>query len=218
MLHAAFGPQRWWPGESDFEVAIGAVLTQNTAWTNVERAIANLRAAGCLGFRELRSLPHAQLERLIRPAGMYRVKAGRLRNLLDWMERECGGDLARLRSRPWPELRESLLHVHGVGPETADSILLYALGMPVFVVDAYTRRILGRHGFVAPEAGYSEIQQRFHRELRPDPPVYNEYHALLVRLAKVHCRTLPRCDGCPLDRLWSVSPARRPVPAAKETT
>lgn len=210
-MFRAYGPQRWWPGETEFEVAVGALLTQNTSWKNVERAIGNLRAEGMLNFAALAAAPQGELERLIRPAGTFRVKARRLRNLLDWMARECRGMLARLRRRPWTEVRTSLLGVNGIGPETADSILLYALGKPVFVIDAYTRRVLSRHGFVNAEEGYSDVQRIFQDHLPPDAARFNEYHALIVRLAKEHCRARPICDGCPLDGLWKVSPAPRPV-------
>ncbi len=210
-LHSTYGPQDWWPGETDFEVAVGAILTQNTAWSNVEKAIGNLSRAGRLTWSALAETPQEELERLIRPAGYFRVKARRLRNFLEWMGRECAGDLSRLRGRPWAEVRDSLLEVNGIGPETADSILLYALDQPSFVVDAYTRRIFSRHGWVDGEIRYGDLRALFQDRLPADAAMYNEYHGLLVKLAKEHCRARPSCDGCPLDGLWGASPAQRPT-------
>lgn len=192
------------------------MLTQNTSWRNVERAIGNLRAEGRLSYPALSGTSRPELERLIRPAGTFRVKAERLRHLLDWMARECGGELSRLRERPWNEVRASLLEVHGVGPETADSILLYALGQPVFVIDAYARRVLSRHGLLVAAASYAEAQRLFHDHVTPEAARYNEYHALIVRLGKEHCRARAFCDGCPLDALWPASPAPRPVQEKKK--
>ncbi|MFH0809566.1 MAG: endonuclease III domain-containing protein [Pseudomonadota bacterium] len=202
QLLARFGPQGWWPGDSPLEVVVGAVLTQNTAWTNVAKAISNLKAAGLLsGPRALAHLlvePADRLEYLIRPSGYYRLKAARLRNVLRVIE-ERFGDLEGMAAMETAGLRALLLGSRGVGPETADSILLYALGRPVFVVDAYTRRVLSRHGLVGDDAGYDEIQALFMENLDPDATVFNEYHALIVRLAKEHCaKRSPGCAGCPL--------------------
>ncbi len=199
-LYEHFGPQHWWPARTPFEVAVGAVLTQNTNWANVERAIQNLRAAGVLSAKKMRALPLRRLERLLRPAGYFRVKAKRLRALLDWLIEECGGRLGTLKRRPTKELRESLLAVNGVGPETADSILLYALGRPVFVIDAYTRRVLARHGLAAGDEDYEVLRALFESALPRRVKLYNEYHALLVAVGKYHCGTRPRCAGCPLER------------------
>ncbi|MFO7676406.1 MAG: hypothetical protein R6X12_08840 [bacterium] len=174
------------------------MLTQHTSWRGVEAAIARLRSHRLLALAPLRRLPARKLAGLIRPAGCPAVKARRLRGLLDWLHRQ--GGLAGLRRRPTAELRAGLLSVGGVGPETADAILLYALGRPVFVVDTYTRRILARHRLVTAGARYAEVQALFHAALPRRPRLYNEYHALLVALAKRHCRALALCAGCPLGR------------------
>jgi endonuclease-3 related protein len=201
VLLEAFGPQHWWPAlpgrEAPFEVMVGAVLTQNTNWRNVERAIANLQAAGVLAPGPLSRLSEEQLARLVQPSGFYRVKARRLKALMDWLMATAGGDLARLRRRPLARLREELLAVPGIGPETADSILLYALGKPTFVVDTYTRRALGRHGLIDPGARYDEVKALFESSLPPQAPLFNEYHALFVELGKRFCRPRPRCADCP---------------------
>lgn len=198
-LFAAFGPQGWWPAKTPFEVMVGAILTQNTNWRNVERAIANLRAARALTPAAMRRLGPEALAELIRPAGYFRVKAGRLGSLLSHLHRRHGGSVARMLSLPAPALREALLGISGVGPETADSILLYAAGRPSFVVDAYTKRVLARHGLVVEDVSYAGVQDLFARSLPADAALFNEYHALLVRLGKDFCRTRqPRCDACPL--------------------
>ena len=199
-LLAAYGPQGWWPGDTPFEVMVGAVLTQNTNWANVERAIANLKEAGALSLPAMSRLAPKRLAGLIRPAGYYNLKAKRLANLLAMINQRYEGDLAWLLSQPTEELRRSLLAVKGVGPETADSICLYAGGKPVFVIDAYTFRILGRHGLADEEMGYFELQELFHDALPADPQLFNEFHALLVRLGKQRCKkTGPRCEGCPAE-------------------
>jgi endonuclease-3 related protein len=195
----AFGPQHWWPGDSPFEVMVGAVLTQNTSWKNVERAICNLRKADLLDPRALHDVPLEELEELIRPAGYFRVKARRLRSLLDFLVERYDGSLEAMFETSLPELREQLLEVHGIGPETADSILLYAGNLPSFVVDAYTHRVFSRHGWIDFDADYHQIQDYIQDELPQDVPLYNEYHALLVRLGKDYCKkTNPRCAECPL--------------------
>ncbi len=160
-LLRAWGPQDWWPAHSRFEVIVGAFLTQNTAWTNVEKALRELRKAGVLGLEGIRRTPLPELERMVRSAGYFRQKAQRLKNFVRFLDERYGGSLTRMFAHPTPELRGELLALDGVGPETADSILLYAGGHPVFVVDAYTRRILERHGLVSPKAGYEEIRARF---------------------------------------------------------
>jgi len=166
-LFRAWGPQHWWPAQSRFEVIVGAYLTQNTAWTNVEKALANLRAAHVLSVRGIRAVPLAELERLIRPAGYFRQKAKRLKLFVAFLDREYEGSLRKLFARPTHVLREELLNLHGIGPETADSILLYAGNHPVFVVDAYTRRITERHGILSESARYEEIRELFERALAP---------------------------------------------------
>ena len=198
-LMAAYGPQGWWPGESPFEVMIGAILVQNTAWQNVEKAIQNLRRDDLLDPHRLHQVPLEELEELVRPAGYYRIKARRLRNLLDFLVKRYHGSLEDMFRTSLPELRKQLLGVNGVGPETADSILLYAGRMPTFVVDAYTHRILARHGWIGPEADYYEIKDYLESGLPQDAGLFNEFHALLVRLGKQRCRKkAPRCSGCPL--------------------
>jgi len=203
-LLAVYGPQGWWPGRTPFEVAVGAILTQNTAWTNVEKAIANLKAAGALSFRGMKRLPERTLAALIRPSGYFNQKAKKLRAFLAWLEARGGksGSVRRALAGPLGEVRESLLAVHGVGPETADSILLYAGDRPVFVIDAYTRRVLSRHGMPrATDAPYDELRALFESGLPRSVRLYNEFHALLVRLGKERCRKRgPRCAECLLRR------------------
>lgn len=197
-LYAAFGPQHWWPASSPFEVMVGAILTQNAAWPNVERAIANLKRARKLSPGAILALTGRELQRLIKPSGFFRVKAKRLRSFVDYFVTRYQGSIARMRREPLERLRSELLQVHGIGPETADSILLYALNKPVFVIDAYTRRILERHGLTTRKTGYEDIRAMFESSLPHRVGLFNEYHALFVRLAKTHCRPRPRCDGCPL--------------------
>ncbi len=200
-LWETYGPQHWWPGDGPFEVVVGAVLVQNTSWKNVERAIQNLRQADLLEPRRLARTPLPELEELIRPAGYFRIKARRLRNLLNLIVRQYGGSLERMFSRPMDILREELLSVQGIGPETANSILLYAGNFPTFVVDTYTHRVLARHGWIDFDADYDEIKGYFEGELSPDPQLFNEYHALLVRVGHLHCRRKPKCRGCPLEEM-----------------
>ncbi len=199
-LLTAFGPQQWWPGDSPFEVAVGAVLTQNTAWRNVERAIDNLKRAGCLALEPLLALSHEELASLLRPAGYFNVKARRLRNLLLHL-RDHGGDLEAYLGGDLATLRTELLTVNGLGPETVDSILLYAGNRLTFVCDAYTRRLLTRHGLIHEGADYEEMRALFMDHLPEEVPLYNEYHALIVRTGYHHCKPRPRCEGCPLEPL-----------------
>lgn len=201
LLHRAFGPQDWWPGETRLEVIVGAILTQNTNWKNVERAIANLKSAGYLNGESLHGTGPDQLAQLIRPAGYFNVKARRLKNFVDWLFDNYGGDVANIESINTERLREELLGIKGIGRETADSILLYALDRPVFVVDAYTARIAVRHGLVGPGADYGQLRQLFESNLPEDVKLFNEYHALLVRAGKEFCKTRARCAGCPLEEL-----------------
>lgn len=202
-LYAAYGPQHWWPGDTPFEVMVGAVLTQNTAWRNVERAIANLKAAGYLSCHGILSCSDRDLAELIRPAGYFNVKARRLKALCAFLAAQGVAERpgALHECAPLPELRRRLLAVHGVGEETADSILLYALGLPVFVVDAYTRRIFARLGLIRGTESYGHIQQAFQATLPPEVALYNEYHALIVHLGKHVCRPRPSCPECPLRTL-----------------
>ncbi len=197
VLLGAFGPQHWWPGETPFEVMVGAVLTQNTNWKNVERAIDNLKGSDLLDPHALHRLSEAKLATLVRPSGFYNVKARRLKALLNWLIDSADGDLEDLRRRPLSKLRGALLSVPGVGPETADSILLYALGKPTFVVDAYTRRVLRRHGLVDERASYEDVKALFELCLPRKAQLFNEYHALLVELGKRFCRPQPLCADCP---------------------
>lgn len=198
-LYRAYGPQHWWPARSPTEVVIGAILVQNTNWRNVEAAIAQLREAGLIDWRALRDATPRKLASLIRPAGTYRVKAERLKNFVRWLWREYDGDLTRLGSVPLCELQPQLLSVNGIGRETADSIILYALDRPTFVVDAYTARIASRHGLIEPDVGYDPLKALFEDRLPRNVQLYNEYHALLVAVGKQHCRKRARCNGCPLD-------------------
>jgi endonuclease-3 related protein len=198
-LLTAFGSQHWWPGDSPFEIMVGAVLVQNTSWRNVERAIENLREAGVMAPRAMDALPPEELAELIRPAGYYQVKTKRLRNLLKFVIETFDGSLDDMFASNPDTLRGQLLSIHGIGPETADAILLYAGGLPTFVVDTYTHRVLARHGWIGYDAGYHEIKDYFESALPKDAALYNEYHALLVRLGKDFCRrSAPKCEACPL--------------------
>lgn len=201
-LYLHFGPSHWWPGESSLEVMVGAILTQNTAWSNVEKAIGRLKAEKALSASFLYQVDQAILSEWIRPAGYFRIKAGRLKNFFNFYVREYEGEIDKIKNQPLDFLRSQLLSVKGIGPETADSILLYALGMPSFVVDTYTHRIFSRHRLVDEEIGYEELQAFFMDRLPPDPQLYNEYHALLVRLGKEFCKKKnPRCEECPLNEM-----------------
>lgn len=201
LLLARYGPQHWWPGDSPLEIMIGAVLVQNTNWRNAERAIANLREAGMLDPERLLAAHDEELEELLKPAGYFRVKSRRLRNLLRHLVDRHDGSIERMFEHSTDALREELLAINGIGPETADSILLYAGGKPTFVVDAYTARVLARHGWIDADAGYHDIQAEFLVSLPRDVAMYNEYHALLVRVGKEHCGKTAKCAGCPLESL-----------------
>lgn len=194
-----FGPQHWWPGDSPFEVLVGAVLTQNTNWNNVERAIDRLKERNLLSPYAIHNAGFLELAETIRPAGYYNIKAKRLKNLVRWLVEEYNADLDALADLSLPRLREDLLAVNGIGRETADSILLYALHRQIFVVDAYTFRVLTRHRLLDPDADYDLIQDYCQSHLPADTQLYNECHALLVAVGKHHCRPRPRCDGCPLE-------------------
>lgn len=221
LAFRALGPQHWWPGDTPFEVCVGAVLTQNTSWTNVERAIANLKAARALDPLAVHRMPARRLGRLIRPAGYFNVKARRLKSFIAFLVNRLGGRIESIRRFPPDGARRALLEVHGIGPETADSILLYAAEVPIFVCDSYTRRILHRHGLGDPNADYHAMQDLFHRAFPDrDPALYNEFHALIVAIGKDYCRPRsPRCQTCPLGLL--LTPAQRrhlqsaPTPGGK---
>jgi endonuclease-3 related protein len=226
-LLARYGPQNWWPARSRFEVIVGAYLTQNTNWSNVEKAISNLRRARLLSLSAMRKAPLAELEALVRPSGYFRQKARRLKTFIAFLDQQYSGSLGRMFRQPTEKLRAELLALNGVGPETADSILLYAGNHPVFVVDAYTRRVLERHGIIGEKTRYEEIRSLIEQALGGAPaeslvvpnPVsdprhsvsrmsraprsalaqhYNEFHALIVRVGNHACRTKPNCEGCPL--------------------
>jgi endonuclease III related protein len=228
-LLARFGPQNWWPAQSRFEVIVGAYLTQNTNWANVEKAMANLRRSRALGLKAMRDLPLKKLEELIRPSGYFRQKAHRLKTFIAFLDKRHSGSLDRMFAQPTEKLRAELLELDGVGPETADSMLLYAGNHPVFVIDAYTRRILERHGIITPKTGYEEIRRLIEESVDdaspgslliqehgndPRHPVsrmsraarteltqhYNEFHALIVRIGNQFCRATPNCEGCHLKK------------------
>jgi endonuclease-3 related protein len=242
LLHR-WGPQNWWPAQSRLEVIVGAYLTQNTNWTNVEKAMANLRSARSLSIQGLREMALEQLQQLIRPSGYFRQKAVKLKTFIRFLDASYSGSLDRMFSQPTEKLRAELLALNGVGPETADSILLYAGNHPVFVVDAYTRRIFERHGIVPPKARYDEIrllmedaviraapEQLVFEKPGSDPrhPVsrvsrmsrtelvqhYNELHALIVRAGNLYCRSTPKCEGCPLQKFLTAKPKQQPSKAS----
>lgn len=218
-----FGPQGWWPARTRLEIIVGAILTQNTAWHNAALALKRLRQAGRLSWAGLRQASLADLEEWIRPAGFYRQKARAIRNFMDWLVRAHRGSLDSLFALPATELRRQLLELKGWGPETADAVLLYAGRQPFFVTDAYTRRILSRHGLLPDRATYAEAQQFLHRHLPREQSLFNEFHALLVEAGKMYCkREAPQCDACPLEPYLPADPpaggpelhsALRPQPA-----
>ena len=197
-LYRAFGPLHWWPGETPFEVMVGAILTQNTSWRNVEKAIQKLKGKGVLNPQGIYHLKKSQLASLIRSSGYYQVKADRLKAFVDFIFEEYGASIERMGRERMDVLRGKLLEVKGIGPETADSILLYGLKKPIFVVDAYTKRILSRHGIISEKASYEEVQRLFMDHLPHKERLFNEYHALLVHLGKTLCKKIPRCDRCPI--------------------
>ena len=208
-LLKAFGPQHWWPGRTPFEVMVGAILTQNTSWKNVEQAIANLRDSGRFDPFRLHGLPTEELARLIRPSGYYNLKARRLQAFLAFFVSRYRGSASRMAAQEASALREELLAVSGIGPETADAILLYALGHPEFVVDAYTRRIFSRLGLADENVDYHELQAGFLRALPQEASLYNEYHALIVVVGKDVCRPRPHCAVCPLITLCPAGKAQQ---------
>lgn len=195
-LFAANGKQHWWPGESAFEIMVGAVLTQNTAWTNVERAITNLKQAQALSPEVIVKTPPQRLAAWLRPSGYFNIKAKRLRAMCRWLVEQ--GGVRKIGKLPTNELRHALLAVHGIGPETADDILLYAFDRPVFVIDAYTRRIFHRLGLIRGTEDYETLRRLFESALGADVRLFNEYHALIVAHGKDICRQQPRCAECRL--------------------
>lgn len=197
LLHE-YGDRHWWPADSPFEMMVGAILTQNVSWKNAARAISNLKDAGLLTPSGIKETPPVELASLIKPASFMNVKARRLKSYAEWYCAEFGGDIQRMSKVETPTLRRMLLSVNGIGEETADSILLYACGKPVFVVDAYTRRVLGRLGLIRGNPPYSEIQCLFMENLPKDTELFKDYHAQIVQLAKDRCRRKPLCCSCPL--------------------
>jgi endonuclease-3 related protein len=197
-LYKTYGPRHWWPGETSFEVMLGAILTQNTSWRNVEKAIQRLKGKGVLNPERIYRLKKSQLASLIKSSGYYRIKADRLKAFVNFLYEEFDGELKKMKKERLEELREKLLGVKGIGPETADSILLYGLKKPIFVVDAYTKRILSRHRMISEKASYEEVQKLFMGHLPQDEKLFNEYHALFVHLGKTLCKKIPKCDICPI--------------------
>ncbi len=197
-MRSRFGDLGWWPGDGTLEICVGAILTQNTNWGNVEKAIANLKSAALLSVTALHEMSREQLAELIRPAGYYNVKAKRLKNFIAHVRESFGDDIEAFLDRSVSTLREELLSINGIGKETADSIILYAAAKPTFVVDTYTYRILLRHGLIAGEDDYDQIKELMESSLPEDVDLWNDYHAQLVMVGKSHCRPTPRCDGCPL--------------------
>ncbi len=198
-LYEYFGPQHWWPADTPFEVCVGAILTQNASWKNVEKAIKSLKEAEVLDPFKLYRIEVSKLAMLIKPCGFYNLKAKRLKNFVNFLVEKYQGKLDKLFEKGIQQAREELLSIKGLGKETVDSMLLYAGELPIFVVDAYTYRILFRHGLIPEEATYEEIQDLFHRYLPEDPKLFNEYHALLVACGKTFCKTKkPLCETCPL--------------------
>ncbi len=205
LLLDRFGPQEWWPGETALEMMIGAIFTQNTNWKNVEKVLKHLKDRHLLSLKGIRSLSTLELAERIRPVGYYNVKAKRLKNLIEFIVDRYNGDLDGLLREETGVLRDGLLSVKGIGPETADSILLYAAGRPIFVIDTYTHRILSRHSMIDDQSTYDELQAFFMDHLPDDPDLFNEFHALIVRTGKEYCRKKPLCQECPLNTWGSIS-------------
>jgi len=204
-LRAKYGHLKWWPGDTRFEIILGAILTQNTSWTNVEKAITVLKKRGVLKVEAIHHLPEGELAGLIRSAGYFNIKANRIKNFTHYLYQIHNGSLSKMFLRPGKLLREELLAIKGIGPETADSILLYAGRKPFFVVDAYTKRVFSRHKFFRQTSPYEQVQAFFMTRLTPDTPLYNDYHAQIVNLAKRHCfKKNPDCKSCPLRFLFSL--------------
>ena len=199
-LEKHYGATHWWPGDTPFEIAVGAILTQNTAWSNVEKAIANLKQEQLLTPTRMLAAPLETLEAAVRPSGYFRQKSKRLRIFCDYLVIKYRGSIKNMANRPLEALRAELLALNGIGPETADDILLYACEKPIFVVDAYTRRILSRHNLVSEDTSYEAMQTVFHNNLPADVALFKEFHGLIVYTGKDFCRRLPRCETCPLHK------------------
>jgi len=202
ILYEFFGPQDWWPGESTFEICIGAILAQNTVWKNAERAIENLKTKELLSVEKLFNMQESELAEYLRPSGYYKQKTKAVKNFLTFLFSQYGGSLQQMFKQKTEILRGQLLDIKGIGPETADSILLYAGSKPIFVVDAYTRRLANRHNLANQKASYKELQKLFSKNLSANVSLFNEYHALIVRLGKTFClKNEPKCQDCPLFKL-----------------
>ncbi len=200
-LYRAFGPQYWWPGETPLEVAIGAILTQNTNWSNVEKAIDNIKKNNALDVYKLNNMSEKEMAELIRPSGYFNIKTRRLKSFIKFLVQNFNGIIENMEKEKTNTLRESLLSIHGIGNETADSILLYAFNRPAFVIDVYTKRVLSRHNILSYKRSYEESQSLFHQNLKNDVKLFNEYHALFVKVGKLYCKREPVCNGkkpCPL--------------------
>ena len=202
-LFKSFGKQHWWPGDTDFEIIVGAILTQNTNWGNVEKAIKNLKEAKVFTPRKLYEIDIQELAELIRPSGYFNVKAKRLKHFIEWLFLKYNGSLPKMFKQDYDKLREELLSINGIGRETADSILLYAAQKPTFVIDAYTKRVLVRHELIPEDYEYEEMKAFFEENLPEDVSLYNEYHALLVRVGKYYCKPKEQCEECPLKELFN---------------
>lgn len=201
LLLKKIGPRHWWPADSPFEVMLGAILTQNTTWSNVEKAISNLKQHDLLSPDTIDKIPEKKLAALIRPSGYYNQKAKKIKGFVKYLLNHYNGSTKKMGRKKTETLREDLLSLYGIGPETADSILLYALSKPVFVVDAYTRRIFQRHGWIHENATYEEMQEFFMQRLKKDVSLFNEFHAFIVYIGHFYCRKTPRCDTCPIKSL-----------------
>ena len=199
ILLASFGKRHWWPGETPLEIIVGAVLTQNTSWKNVEKAIGNMKNEGVLDVEKLYEINTEKLGEIIRSSGFFNIKSKRLKNIINVIYNKYNATIENISNTDTNTLRSLLLTVNGVGPETADSILLYALNRPVFVVDAYTKRFLKNHNLYNCDGDYHDIQKFFMDNLKPDVYIFNEFHALIVCLCQIHCRKVPICSGCPLE-------------------
>ncbi len=200
-LYGYYGAQNWWPAESELECILGTILTQNTTWKNVEKAINQLKQQGLISIERLNNISTDNLAQIIRSSGYFNQKAMKLKNFASFVNANCAGNLEEMLSEELYTLREKLLSIKGIGPETADSIILYAAKKPMFVIDAYTYRILSRHGLIAEDSSYQEMQELFMDSLPDDTEMFNEYHALLVKVGKEHCKKKsPVCSGCPLEQ------------------